>query len=474
MSLGDIEIAIKGLDEVVGKRIKSPSLFVVGGHPGAGKTTFAATICVNNARRSGGCLYVSFQEDLEKLSNSLGVLGKSFKELVTEGRIRYVRLPMTLDVDDIIGTITDLVEEVSPRIIVVDPINIPLEAIGLNKRTRALLQNFFHDLPRTINGLVILLAELPTGELGLKLGDIEFVADALFVLKYRIEDSIIIREMEIRKFRGVPFNVAQFPFSITPRGIRVYPPISIKEIKRIDKTLFKTISGKLEMTYNGLRRGEMATVFYPPCCQPLHALLLLLEMLKRYKLRGLLISYWVSEHELKTLLSSILEHDFNMDHAKASSVIEEYIPGYLDVVSINPLRMSSPELVATEIEEIEKRNPDMVVYLYPEVLEHIYGDRSYIRHVLNKVLYLKRSGKLIINLISRINDFIYNIYASLSDAVFEVVIGDGTSGEAYICVSRPGRGRRCHRYEEVVDSQLLEKLYNSLVRRGGDGESDTE
>lgn len=474
MSYKDVELAIKGLDEIVGKHVKFPSLIVVGGHPGAGKTTFASTICVNNAKKGKKCLYLSFQEDIDKLASSLGALGKELKRLNQEGKIAFEKLPMTFDPESLMDSITKHLDAIAPSIIVIDPINIPLQAIGLNRRKRAVLQNFFYELPNMIDGLVILLAELPFGEVELKIGDIEFVADALIILKYRFEDSIIVRELEIRKFRGTPIKLAQFPFAITQKGIRVYPPISIKEIKRLNNVLIKTLSGKLEMVYYGLKLGEVATVFYPPCCPTLQTLLLILDVLKRYNMKGLLISYWLSEHELKTLLASILEHDFNLRYEKALSVIEQFMPKYLEVVSINPLSMGSVELIAAEIEEIESRNPDIVVYMFPEILEYAYQDRAYFRYIINKILYLKRSGKLTINLINKINEFVYNAYSSLSDVVFDVRMSRDTRKENYICVSRSGRRIHCYNFDEIIDSSLLEKLYNSLIKGGAGSESSSE
>ena len=228
------------------------------------------------------------------------------------------------------------------------------------------------------------------------------------------------------------------------------------------------------MIYHGLKLGEMATVFYPTCCPTLQTLLLILDILKRYNLKGLLISYWLSEHELKTLLASILEHDFNLDYEQALAVVERFMSRYLEVISINPLSMGSVELIAAEIEEIESRNPDIVVYIFPELLEYTYRDRSYFRYILNKILYLKRSGKLIINLINKINKFVYNAYSSLSDVIFDVIMTEGAKKDYYICVSRLGRRLHCYRFDEIIDSSLLEKLYNSLVKGGADSEFNSE
>lgn len=476
MSTTDIEVGIKGLDRVVGYRFKYPSLLVVGGHPGAGKTTFALTMCVHNARKGKKCLYVTFQERMEKLAGSVGLLGDEFLRLTSEGKIRYSKLPVTLDTQVVIESISREVAEFAPRIVVVDSINVLLESVKANRRMRALLQNFFYELPYLINGLVILLAELPFGESQLGLGDIEFVADGLIILKYRYEDSIIVRELEIRKFRGIPVKAAQFPFSITEKGIRVYPPTSIKGIRKIDKITLRTASEKLDSVSRGIRLGEIVSVFYPPCCAKPQSLVLLLDALKRYNLKGMIISYWLSVDEIKYLLKFIFQEDFEIPPRETSMIIEKFMDERLKVVSINPLGMGYIELGATEIEEIEKANPDVVAYIYPEILEYIYKDKPYFRYIIDKLLYLKRSGKLIVNLINKINPNIYNAYLILSDVAFDLVATSRyeISRNLYLCVSRGGVERKCFQYNDVVNAELLRKLHDTFIGRGDSVESDLE
>ncbi|MEM2297511.1 MAG: ATPase domain-containing protein [Ignisphaera sp.] len=57
---------IEALDKMISDALRFPSLVVVAGHPGAGKTTLASSICYANALKNLKCLYLSFQEDKEK------------------------------------------------------------------------------------------------------------------------------------------------------------------------------------------------------------------------------------------------------------------------------------------------------------------------------------------------------------------------------------------------------------------------
>lgn len=49
---------IETLDEHLGSSIAYGALAVVAGHPGAGKTTLASTICYRNALQGRKCLYI--------------------------------------------------------------------------------------------------------------------------------------------------------------------------------------------------------------------------------------------------------------------------------------------------------------------------------------------------------------------------------------------------------------------------------
>lgn len=457
-----IEISIKGLDEVIGPRLEQPTLMVVGGHPGAGKTHFAATICVANAKRGEKCLYLSFQETLRKLASTLGNLGIELEKLVSESKVRFQKLPISLDPENIISTINSMIEEFAPGIVVVDPINVLLESAGHSLRQRSLLQNYFHELPDIIDGLVLLLAELPYGREELEIGDIEFVADAILFLKYKVKDSLIQREIEIRKFRGVPVRAAQLPFVLTSKGVRVYPPIPLREIRTRNGIVIHTISDRLEEGYGGFKLGEVASFFYPPCCPTLRAILLILEALKRYNLKGLLISYWYNENEMKSLMKTLLEQDLAFNSEFSMRIMEKMIPNYLGVLAINPLATAPAELIVSEIDEIEEKNPDVVIYLHPEMLEYFYNVEEYFKLVINKTLYLKRSGKLTINLVNKINDSVYNAYNSISDVVFDVQYSFKPAAESHVCIARRGREARCYKYSDVVNEEVFSRIASSM------------
>jgi circadian clock protein KaiC len=75
---------IPGLDVLLGE-IAAPYTLLIAGHPGAGKTTVATTICYANALRGRKCLYMSFYEDREKYYRFMKHLGIDLEAVEAKG-----------------------------------------------------------------------------------------------------------------------------------------------------------------------------------------------------------------------------------------------------------------------------------------------------------------------------------------------------------------------------------------------------
>ncbi|MEM4053836.1 MAG: ATPase domain-containing protein, partial [Ignisphaera sp.] len=177
-----LSIGVEALDQLLPNIMASNTLLVIAGHPGSGKTTLAISTCYHNASNNNAkCLYVSLQENKDKLYRVAKKLGMNLEYLESVGRFRFLKIPITSNEDmvlEIIDAINRAVYDFSPLIIVVDSITPLLRAIESNIKARAILQNYFYELPSQVNGVVILVAEVPFYMDRIELGDIEFVADA--------------------------------------------------------------------------------------------------------------------------------------------------------------------------------------------------------------------------------------------------------------------------------------------------------
>ncbi|MEM0027445.1 MAG: ATPase domain-containing protein [Ignisphaera sp.] len=128
--MGSIVFGVDVLDKYFKNALEPPATIVVAGHPGAGKTTLASTICYANTLRGYRCLYISFQEDKEKLFRNMAGVGMDLRLAEEKGLLTFTKLPIVLDVEKVVEHINSIVIGFSPTIIVVDSINSMLLAVS--------------------------------------------------------------------------------------------------------------------------------------------------------------------------------------------------------------------------------------------------------------------------------------------------------------------------------------------------------
>lgn len=163
---------------------------------------------------------ISFQETEEKLFRLMKNLGMDFSELEKQGLYSYVKIPVVKKPEDIVEFINKVIGDINPKIIAIDSISVLLESVKADDK-RAWLQNYFYMLPEMINGLLILIAEIPVDKEKIDLGSIEFVADIVLIMKYKVERGLLSRVIEIRKARNSPLSIVEIPFRITRgKGMR--------------------------------------------------------------------------------------------------------------------------------------------------------------------------------------------------------------------------------------------------------------
>ncbi len=224
-----VEECLLGIDDLDRRMGKMPckSLMAIVGHPGAGKTTFAAQLVFRNAIELGRkSLYITLYEDRETLIDNIrNSLEIDLSRLEREGYLRVVS-PSLTDVTDPLDYVTSLIAEdinnFNPSIIVIDSLTPLLEYSESRARARAFIHSVLYQIAHKRSKLVVVIIDLPWGREYSDLGGIEFIADALFILKTRVEHRKLTRWMEIRKFRGKMAPLLELPFTIVPRaGIQI-------------------------------------------------------------------------------------------------------------------------------------------------------------------------------------------------------------------------------------------------------------
>jgi len=406
---------IREFDEVYGAVFEKGSLVVVAGHPGAGKTTFAVTVSYNAMREGYRVLYVMFQEDKEKLYRNMLNLGINLRAFESKGLFKYARIPVTLDPKTSCEWLLNTTSEYKPDVIVVDSVNALLGRSGEEESLREWLQNFFYVLPRLSSALAILIAELPYGTEELKLGAIEFVADAVFVLKHRVEKNMLVRLLEVRKTRGAASVIAEIPFSIINGvGLKIHMPPILAELPLEGEELSIPIKS-LSRSISHIHRGFVIYGVYPPETKGALLRRLLIGLLLSLNLKTLYISYNYSPKQVAEFLASYISR-YGIERDTARKIVEEHF----EIVGVNPYAQSSLELYSMELELVERVKDRVDVVAFDDVGLISLTAKKQRELLYNKVNAIKKHGLIVTWIGSLIDIHAHRVWCSLSDLIIRL------------------------------------------------------
>jgi len=449
-------LGVPALAEFIGDII-SPYTLLIAGHPGAGKTTLATTICYYNAIGGHKCLYVTFYEDKEKYYRNMKRLGLDLAQVESTGNFKFIRMPSTLDVELVVGEINELVKE-GYDVVVIDSMTALIEPVASNPEKRAWLLNYFYQLPMVINGLLVLVAELPFGMERLELGSIEFVVDAIIVLKQRVEDGFLTRVLEVRKTRGAPIQVAEIPFSIVEDvGVKIYPPIVLKEVPP-EGVEVQIVCKKLKESVGHYHRGFIINIFSPPGAILVETLLGILALAIYNKMKALVVSYI---HPPGTFIEAI------KTRLSAQGIpiekVDKILGKYMDITALNPFGSSITELVGRELAMIESVKPDLVVFYGVHVARRS-SHSKFLRELFNQMLYLKSRGIVVFRIGSCISEEDCSSEASIADITYWFRRGVRNDGSVSEWIEVYRRFRR----PKILPGNIIDECvgeWSSIIRQ---------
>ena len=231
---------IEGFDSLFaeGGIPKGNSVLIAGG-TGTGKSTLCRQICYNQVVKGKNCMYVSFEESIERIEKSMNVFGWNVRKYVNEGKLLIQKinpldiLRMKFGSIGGSGSATELSykikpliipREFNPEVIVVDSLTAIISAsITKEKNYRVYLQqlfNFFEETGST-SFLVTETDPIPTrfSDTGIE----EFLADGIIVLYNLKKGDKRENAIEVLKMRYSNHNKKIFFMKIAEDGIKIYP-----------------------------------------------------------------------------------------------------------------------------------------------------------------------------------------------------------------------------------------------------------
>jgi circadian clock protein KaiC len=219
MSISRIPSGIKGLDALIEGGFPAPSVILVSGSAGSGKTTLAFQFLLEGARRGEKGLYIStLSERTEWMLRFMSTYTFFDPKYLEDGTLIYEDIGKDLvDLDDmkIIIKINEIIAEHTPQRIVIDPINV------VNNYVDNYRQFLFElvTLLKNWSAVTLLTGEVKEGQKYPE--DVAYTADGIISLIMKNEGDIIKRYVQILKMRGTKHSMSNHPLEITEDGIEV-------------------------------------------------------------------------------------------------------------------------------------------------------------------------------------------------------------------------------------------------------------
>ena len=445
---------LSGVDQLYPNLLKPGFVIAIKGPYGSGKTLLASSMCHNNARKGQKCLYITFYETKDKFYEIMSHLGLRFDDLERKGLFKYVKLPVFRDIDGVIDEISSIIVKENPRIVVIDSINPLIEYLDTAEQ-RAWLHDFLSQIPRLINGVLVITVERVNETTIDKIG---YIADVYIELEYRLDRGFVFRQLRIRKARGTSLNQVEIPFIIKrDAGIVMILPETPRTI-RVSNKVYKGLIEPFRDYLGHIRAGESILVAYPVDSRIPYWTLLLLQLAIVNELRALSISYNESPYEQREAAINLLSEHMRVDKERALSIVDKYIV----FESINPYSLSLIDLVLQEMLLIQQYKPDIVLYhgvetLYPIAINDL---ASYYQLLINQSLAFKRQGIVSIRAMGIVSERFYKLMSSAADIVIR--FKPSGHGEQALQLHLWRKGREPRRV--LVNRQALERILNVISR----------
>jgi KaiC/GvpD/RAD55 family RecA-like ATPase len=208
---------IDGLDKITGGGVPKKDIILLSGECGAGKSIFGMQFLL----RSRDCgVYVSFEDDVQKIAENAAVFGWDVKALEKANKLRVLRYdPFKLE--DIIEVIESQIREIGATRVVLDSVS----ALGIYMKDVSDLRRMILQVDAILrkNGCTsILISEIVPGNPGIsRFGVEEFVTDGVITMRKYLSQGEYKRGLTVWKMRGSEHSLAIHGYKITKGGIVV-------------------------------------------------------------------------------------------------------------------------------------------------------------------------------------------------------------------------------------------------------------
>jgi len=214
---------VPGLDKLLKGGLRSNSSILIKGSPGTGKTILALQFILQGARQGDIGVFITSEEDLDDLrvyADSLG-LGKELELYEKKKLIYLIRQPVVLKKLISIAAPLQLISKLKVKRVALDSLTIfrytTDNEMAYRKEVLNLIENMKH---------VLFIATAEEKARGIDVsGSLseDYLFDGLIRMVKIRKSNNIERCVVIEKLRGQDHLIDIFPFTISKKGVTVYP-----------------------------------------------------------------------------------------------------------------------------------------------------------------------------------------------------------------------------------------------------------
>lgn len=392
-SIEKIATGVPGFEVLTRGGIPAGRTILVAGRSGTGKSILSLQVACLLARAGRPAVYVAVEERPDDLSSTADMLGLDATALLRAGKLRFLDLRRPLagpthvtgeyDIAGLTETLLANVSAIGARLVVIDSVTALFRPRPDESTIRVMLFQLVSALED--RGLTVLLtAESPHDySRATTFGVEDYLCDLVLVLRNVVDGKRRRRSIEVQKYRRSAHYKGEYPFTITDRGVTIFPMDARHEVAASASERFSSgVAGLDAMTSGGLLRDAIVLLRGPTGSGKT----ILAGMYARAGAqRGERVVYYGFEETRPILLRNFEQLGLSMTEYDRDDALR--------IVCMYPEAMSPEDLLIDLRRDLDQHQPSLIVIDSISSIDHSTSAEGFRVFMIGLAAMLRERGR---------------------------------------------------------------------------------